>query len=92
MKEYVNIWRDTFMFMDYNDWRLDIVKVSIVTKWRFRLNEIPVNTPPCFFVKIGTVIPVSLGKRSGPRIARTILRKKKWCVYTIILRLIIKLQ
>ena len=31
MKEHVNTWRDTFMFMDYNDWRLDIVKVSIVT-------------------------------------------------------------
>ena len=56
--------------------RLDIVKTAIFPKLLYRYNIIPNTIPIGFFVDIDKLILKFTWKNRGPRIAKTILKKR----------------
>ena len=56
--------------------RINIVKISILFKAIYRLNEIPIKLSMVFFQRTRTNISQFLWKYKKPQIAKAILRKK----------------
>ena len=56
--------------------RINIVKISILSKAIYRCKAIPIELPMIFFRELEQIIPQFVWKYKKPQIVKTILRKK----------------
>ena len=73
IKDDTNRWRDIPC-----SWigRINMVKLTILSKAIYRFSEIPISLPMAFFTELEEKSPQFVWKHKSHRIAKTILRKK----------------
>ena len=74
IKEDTNRWRNILC-----SWigRINIMKISILSKAVYRFNALPIKLPMVFFRELQQIISQFVWKYKNPPIANTILGKKK---------------